>query len=192
MFNKNKREDIKEKKDKITIPVRHFQKVVCRLNLPTKKCSCGEEVLDSPSNRVFLDINNKMKYNINDFSQIMLDFISQKEKYFNERMIVWLPSKEAIFDQDGNDTGRSIDAFVGFTDGKRFSINNLIYLDYKDSYQLGTERIIFDTEKELRYFCKLNNINVWEYYRCAKCDETLFGSFTIDDSKYICTGCAEI
>jgi len=121
-----------------------------------------------------------------------IDEITKAKEDIENSIVVWLPSKEVIFDQDGNDTGRSIDAFVGFTDGKRFSINNLIYLDYKASYQLGTERIIFYTEKELRYFCKLNNINVWEYYRCAKCDETLFGSFTIKDSKYICTSCAEI
>lgn len=76
---------------------------------------------------------------------------------------------------------------VGYSDGKQFSINYLIDMDYCGKPpQLGVEVLMFMDKEELEEECKKLGLQIWEYNRCVECDKPLLGTHTLNDKGYIC------
>jgi len=62
------------KNKEIQIPKSFFKKLKCKIKLPTIKCNiCGEEILDTPTNRMSNFINNLTIKN-----QEILDYYKKK------------------------------------------------------------------------------------------------------------------
>lgn len=79
------------------------------------------------------------------------------------------------------------DMLCGLDWGGEYCIAQLIYLDYKDDYQVGMPIIMIDEKYEWEELCKKFNLMKFEYQRCAKCKDVLIGCFTMDDDgNYIC------
>ena len=109
----------------------------------------------------------------------------------NNELVLRIPLWQTSFDAIGEEIGK-VPNLVGFSDGKDFSINYLCDLGYKGDIQLGMQIIYFNDKEELEVECKKLGLDILEYNRCYRCDETLFGSFTMDDNGgYVCQNCEE-
>ena len=98
----------------------------------------------------------------------------------NDNLVLTIPLHQEDYDALGDPIGQ-VPNLVGYSDGKQFSINYLISLGYKGTQQLGLEVIMFADREELEEECKKLGLEIWEYNRCAVCDEPLLGTHTIDN-----------
>jgi len=106
----------------------------------------------------------------------------------NNELVLRLPLRQKSYDAIQEYIG-DVDNLVGFSDGRDFSINHLNELGYKDDIQLGMNIISFGDREELEEECKKLGLNIWDYSRCAYCDKTIFGSFTLGDKGHMCYEC---
>jgi len=72
-------------------------------------------------------------------------------------------------------------------------IYRLNELGYKNDIQLGMPIVMTCMEDdEFVVLCKKLGIDVWEYRKCAKCGNTLFGTHTINNNgELVCRGCED-
>lgn len=97
-----------------------------------------------------------------------------------KNLILTLPLKQMSYDALEEESGE-VDNLIGYSDGKNFSINQLIDLSYKGTQQLGSAYLMFDDYEDLKEVCDLCKIEIWQYNRCAVCDKPLLGTHTIDN-----------
>ena len=82
-----------------------------------------------------------------------------------KNLILTLPLKQMSYDALEEESGE-VDNLIGYSDGKNFSINQLIDLSYKGTQQLGSAYLVFDDYEDLKEACDLCNLEIWEYNRC--------------------------
>jgi len=73
-----------------------------------------------------------------------------------------------------------------------YTINQLICLGYKDSIQIGMPIIHLCVKEELERTCKELGLDIEETIMCSRCDEPIYGAFTIDNKgKPLCFNCED-
>lgn len=108
----------------------------------------------------------------------------------NDKLVLRIPLKQNMYNPYmGDDSVGMCDNLVGIIAGSKYSLSQLIDMDYKDKGpQEGSPYIMFDTEEGLLETCKMFDIQVWRHSVCTfpKCGKVLRGVMTMGDNGVEC------